>query len=151
MGCVVSHSIANRYSKTIWVKCDVKKKNGQMEKYTVEGQEGFAGIELGTGISYDWNKIETKFTPVNSGDFKELSVKLKDKKVMYVTVIAEDGEIICDSLPIDYKRVVVTKDAQLRKAQKKQPMKLHKKYEMVDMGFSRESIRKMEESKESNR
>ena len=85
-------------------------------------------------------KIETKFTPVNPGDFKELTIDCTDSKVMYVTIVAGNELIICNSWPIDFKRVVVTKEAQLRKGEKDNPLKVHKKYLTYDMSLSTETV-----------
>ena len=62
MGGVVSCSIGNRYSHTIWVKYDVEKKYVQMEEYRVAAHVGVTEIEVGAGVAgkkqYDWKKLK---------------------------------------------------------------------------------------------
>ena len=136
MGGSVSTSIGNRYRKKIWVKYDVEKKYVQMEDYTIEGQLGFSEISIGAGVSvsrkYDWNKIQMDFTPIKSGDFKELTIDCKDSKVVYITIVAEDGEIICKTWPMHVANsIVVTDEGGLRMAEENDPLKAHKKYDKL--------------------
>lgn len=153
MGGLVSCSIGNRYNQRIWVKYDAEKRYVQMEEYSIEVQVGLAEIELGAGVAvskkYDWKRIETKFTPVDPMDFKELAIDCKDSKVMFVTIIAENDKIICNSWPINYKRVVVTKDAQLRKGVKNQPLKVHNKYKKIDFSWSMETKLKIQNARDN--
>ena len=141
MGGTVSNSIGNRYGKKIWVKYDVEKKYVQMEDYTVEGQVGFSEISAGVGVSvsrkYDWNKIQMDFTPIKSGDFKELTIDCKDSKVVYITIVAEDGEIICKTWPMNVANsIVITEEGGLRMAEESNPLKAHRKYDKLGTGTS---------------
>ena len=134
MGGIASCSLTNKYNKKIWVKYDVERKYVNMEDYTIEGQVGFSEFSVGAGVSvskrYDWVKIQSQFTPIASGSdsFIELAVECKDSKVMYVTIVAEDGEIICNTLGKTDKNLIVTEDGQLRTAHEKNFTEVHPRY-----------------------
>ena len=126
MGGVVSTTIGNRYHKKIWVKCDVERKYVQMENYAVRGQVGVGGISGGAGLrtskKYDWHKIEMQFSPIKPGDYKRFDIDCKDVSVVYVTIIADDEEIVCNSIPRHKDRnIVITENAEYRTADKNDP------------------------------
>ena len=134
MGGVALCTMGNLYNKTIWVKYDVEKKYVTMENYTIKGQVGVGEFSVGAGVavskSYDWVKIKAQFTPIEAGgDFIELAVDCKDSPIMYVTIIADDGKIICNTLGQIDKNLIVTENGKLRSASEKKVMEVHPKYE----------------------
>ena len=145
MGGVALCSMGNLYNKTIWVKYDVEKKYVTMEDFTIEGQVGVGEFSVGAGVSvsksYDWVKIKAQFTPIKADDFIELAVDCKDSKIMYVTIIADGGKIICNTLGQIDKNLIVTEDGTLRSAASgKNVMEVHKKYEKMKQPKSKEPV-----------
>ena len=132
MGGVASCSMSNRYHKTIWVKYDTERKYVTMKGYTIEGQVGVGGFVVGAGMAvnkcYDWVKIKAQFTPIPADDFIELSVDCKDRKIMYVTIIADGGNLICNTLGQPDKNLIVTKNGCLRSANEKKVMQEHPRF-----------------------
>ena len=127
MGPRASTQVGNRYHERIWVKCDVEKKYVTMSEYSLELDVSVGGAEVGATPrvkrEYKWHEIKAKFTPIESGHYKEFVVDTSDSKTVYVTIIAEDGEIIANALP-RYKDddLVVLEDRELREASESYPL-----------------------------
>ena len=136
MGGAVSSSIGNNYGKKIWVKYNVEKKYVTMENYEVTGQIEFAGISAGASGAvsqkYDWNKVRIHFTPIKPGDFKEIDIESKTSEVVYITIVADDSEILCQTWSMNIGRsLVITEEGGLRESGHK-PLQVHRRYESAD-------------------
>ena len=132
MGGIASCTMTNKYSSTIWVKYDVEKKYVRMEDYTIQAEVGFAEASVGASGSvnktYDWVKINAQFTPIPTDDFIESSVDCRDRKIMYVTIVGEDGKVICNTLGKTDKNLIVAENGQLRSASEKDFTEVHPWY-----------------------
>lgn len=119
MGKVVSTTVANRSDKKIWIKYDFQDNNVMMEKFQMGGQLGFAGAAVQGRANvakwYDWKKIEMQFNPIMAGDFKRFDIRASGNDVVYLSIITDQGEIICNASPKQIDRnIVITEGLQVR-------------------------------------
>ena len=119
MGSVVSTTVANRSDKKIWVKYDFQETNVKMEKFAFQGTLEAAGIGAGAGVEkttvYNWKVIKTEFQPIDGGQYKPFDIPSKFNDVVYLSIITEDDEIICNAMPKKInKNVVITGSLQYR-------------------------------------
>lgn len=132
MGPRASTVVGNKYHERIWVKCDVEKRYVEMSEYSldldvkVRGFDG--GAELGVKREYKWHEIKAQFSPIEPNDYKEFVVDTRHCKTVYVTIVAEDNEVIANALP-RYKDddLVVLENREVREASEKYPLNVHRK------------------------
>ena len=129
-GSKVSCTLANRYHKRIWVKCEVEP-TSNIKQHGVGG--AFGGIGVAASVSkqqeYDWAKIGQNFSPIPSYEYLEFTVDCKDSNIIYVTIIDDDRNFICDKLGIKYTKLVVTEAGLLRAAHPDNCWKEHPRYQ----------------------
>lgn len=119
--------IGNNYNQTVWVKCDVEKKYVLMSGGGVSVNLDVAGAGVGVGLQraseVQWKTVQSKFSPIKSGGRQKFEIDSKGCKLVYITIVAADGYILCNALPRQLKtNVVVTEDGQVVTAEKKNPM-----------------------------
>ena len=145
MGRIVS--FGNCYNKTILVKYDVQEKFVTLKEFAIKGGVNVAGFGAEGGgrqvMQYDWNIINIQFTPIRPGKFLHRKAASKD---VYLSVITEDGDIIANTWLVDRKSsFVVTEDMELKPADDKDPLKVHKDYVKI---CQEPSVTKSSEDKE---
>ena len=126
MGKIVTSTVASRYHKKIWVKYDFERKYVVLENFSVGLEGSAAGASAGGNITvqreFDWYKIRMEFSPIAAGDYKRYDIDCHDAAIVYLTIVADDGEVICNAHPKKADRcVVITEAAKLRDADKKKP------------------------------
>lgn len=119
MGTVVSTTVANRSAQKIWIKYDFQDQNVIMEKFGIEGKLGFEGATAEGRVDvekwYNWKKINMQFNPVQGGDFKRFDIRASDNDIVYLSIITEKGEIICNASPKKIDRnIVIMEGLQVR-------------------------------------
>lgn len=119
MGTVVSSTVANMSTEQIWIKYDFQDKNVIMEKFTREGKLGFEGatVEGGDNVEkvYDLKKNEMQFTPVLGGKVKRFDIRASCNDIVYLSIITDKGEIICNAIPKKIDRnIVIMEGLQVR-------------------------------------
>ena len=151
----VECTLANRYHQKIWVKYDVERKYVSVKEYTIKGQVGAGGFTAGIGVSaktqFDWVKVKADFTPVPPRELIDPVVNCEDKKIMFLTIIADDKKILCNTYGIGQKHrnLVVTEKGMLRKVKPKNYWDDHPDYE--ELYKHRPKISQLSAEKESSR
>ncbi|KAK3598107.1 hypothetical protein CHS0354_020967 [Potamilus streckersoni] len=116
MGGKSSTHVANSYNKAIWVKCDAERSYVLVSKY-----EGSVAVEdIGSGSAsverqFEWSKIKADFTRILPNEVLRFDVDTRSTDVVYVTIIADGGEVLANALPKreDYS-VMVAENGQVR-------------------------------------
>ena len=97
-----STHVANRYHKNIYVRCDAERKYTSMENFTVSTSAGYSGVSVNVKrdgrVFYNWNKIVAGFSKIKPGKFLKFDVDCRDSDTVYISIVAEDGELICNSI-----------------------------------------------------
>lgn len=128
MGSTVSTTIGNAYHKKVWVKMDFESEYVKMSSMKTKAEVGGGPTHVGSGVEitkeYDWHKITAQFNPIKTRDYKIFDFENSGKKVIYLTIIADDEEIICNCLSCKKdKNILITEDGTLRPAQRNAPLK----------------------------
>lgn len=103
MGKVVTSTVANRYDKKIWVKHDFQQHMVLAKRFALGGMVGGAGFDVGIHVDrekeFDRKEIELQFTPIQAGEFKRFDIPAEGNDVVFLTIITETGEILCNADP----------------------------------------------------
>lgn len=120
MARVVTSTIASRLEDIkLWVKVDFQQHSVLAENFAVGGALKW----LGTGAEFrgdrqklfDWTKIELKFTPIPAQQFIRFDIPAHGNDVVYLTIITEGGEILCNACPKKIDRnIVIMEDKRIR-------------------------------------
>ena len=102
-GGVKATMVANKYNQTIWVKCDVEKQYPLMLGGEVMAQLNFAGVGVGGGTKHcsqvQWNIVQAQFSPIMRQRHQKFVFESKGCRIVYITIVADNGKILCDTLP----------------------------------------------------
>ena len=148
MGGIVS--IGNLYNKTILVKYDVQQKFVALEEFAIKGGVNVAGLGAEVGgkqkKQYDWKIIDLQFTPIRPGNFLHREVTNEN---VFLSIVTEDGDVIVNTWYVNKRAsFVVTEDMVLKKADDKNPLKVHKDYVKI---YQEARASKSSEDKERDR
>lgn len=103
MGGWTSTHVANGYQKTIYVKCDAERRYVTMANFSSSSSKSIEGASISEsrsgGISLDWNKIQAGFSKILPKKYIKYEVDCSGTSTVYVSIVAEGGEVICDALP----------------------------------------------------
>ena len=130
MGIKHSTLVANAYPCDIWVKCDAEKSYVSSANYSTDAKldgstktekmqvNASGGINHSRNIQYDWHKIQTNFCRIGHNEFLRFDVpfsKGASNKIVYITVIGDDGRPIVDGLQrFSDRSIIVTRDGYIR-------------------------------------
>ena len=106
-----STSIRNGMSDAIWVKCDTDRASVEMLKFEPGANESAVYIGNVVGLRGEQgNNIRSEFASITPQDVKEFTFSVKDKSTIYITIVASNGEIIANAMPIPQGIFLVIKE-----------------------------------------
>ena len=115
----ISHTrVGNRYNQKIWVKVSWEQKYLEASKAEGGGGVQVAGVGVGGGFKKctqtTWKTEVSGLSPIQPGHRQKFAVDSKDSDLVFITIIAEDGDVLCNALS-RYKNenVVVQENGQV--------------------------------------
>lgn len=114
---VVSTSVANRSYMRIWAKYDFHKNDVKLEEWSFYYFKMWMGVGVHKSTEYtsNTNFKEQEFQPIDPAQYKTFDIPSKFNNIVHLTVITDNGIIICNKIPKKiYRNVIITEQLQYR-------------------------------------
>ena len=127
MGLGYSTTVANGFTKTIWVKTEKKPSHftlrdlGRLDERRDTPERHPTGLVGGVNPEIHWRFAESNnFTPIKIGSYHRFSTERDQAQhAVYITIISKDEVVICNCLPLTKftSTLIVDKNGIIKEAQ----------------------------------